>query len=261
MLGSRSRVEWWTAALVSAIAWLALSSTWLGGHLIIPYDAKAHFQAQLQFLATALHSGQSPFWTPRLAAQSLPQVSPRRRAIELFSIAVAFAASLAVAISSGHGVDAIKPLLIAATLLAAALAVLQAIIILAEHSAVAAIAIVAVFMTVDLALNNGPNESTALSAAQYEILRPNCKNETVRFLKANLRQPPNSARRDRVELVGLGFAWPNLGLVHGFDHVLGYNPLRLEAADKAMGAGDTIAGWEQRPMCSPGRRRSPIPSR
>jgi hypothetical protein len=120
------------------------------------------------------------------------------------------------------------------------------VVVLADRSAVAAIAIIAAFMTIDLALNNGPNESTALSAAQYEVLRPNCKNETVRFLKAQLRQPPNSARRDRVELVGLGFAWPNLGLVHGFDHVLGYNPLRLEAADRAMGAGDTIAGWEQR---------------
>ena len=52
--------------------------------------------------------------------------------------------------------------------------------------------------------------------------------------------------RDRVELVGLGFAWPNVGLIHGFDHDLGYNPLRMEAVSKAIGAGDTIAGWDQR---------------
>jgi hypothetical protein len=44
----------------------------------------------------------------------------------------------------------------------------------------------------------------------------------------------------------LGFAWPNLGLIHGFEHDLGYNPLRLDAVSRAIGAGDTIAGWDQR---------------
>jgi hypothetical protein len=43
-----------------------------------------------------------------------------------------------------------------------------------------------------------------------------------------------------------GFAWPNVGLIHGFDHDLGYNPLRIEAVSEAIGAGDTIAGWDQR---------------
>src|SRR4029078_10028757 len=46
------------------LAWLLLSSPWLSGAVTIPYDAKALFQAQLQFLANALHSGQSPFWNP-----------------------------------------------------------------------------------------------------------------------------------------------------------------------------------------------------
>ena len=47
-------------------AWLALSSPWLFGSVTIPYDAKAHFQAQIQFLSTALHTGQSPFWAPHV---------------------------------------------------------------------------------------------------------------------------------------------------------------------------------------------------
>ena len=101
-------------------------------------------------------------------------------------------------------------------------------------------------MTGDLALNNGPNESTALSVARYDFLKRGCKNETVQFLKARLNQRLPTSRRDRVELVGLGFAWPNAGLIHGFDHDLGYNPLRLDGIAKAIGAGDTIAGWDQR---------------
>ncbi len=39
-----------------------------------PYDAKALFQVQLQFLATALHSGQSPFWNP-YSYLGLPQIA------------------------------------------------------------------------------------------------------------------------------------------------------------------------------------------
>ena len=65
-------------------------------------------------------------------------------------------------------------------------------------------------------------------------------------MKAKLRQPTHSSRRDRVELVGLGFEWPNAPLVHGFDHVLGYNPLRLNVITQAVGANDTVAGWDQR---------------
>jgi hypothetical protein len=49
-----------------------------------------------------------------------------------------------------------------------------------------------------------------------------------------------------VELAGIGFAWPNLGMIHGFDHTLGYNPLRLAEFNAAVGAVDTIAGIDQK---------------
>jgi hypothetical protein len=85
-----------------------------------------------------------------------------------------------------------------------------------------------------------------LPAGNYDILKRNGPNETIRLLKNLLRQPAGSPRRDRVELVGLGFEWPNAPLVHGFDHMLGYNPLRLDVITDAIGAGDTIAGPDQR---------------
>ncbi|MGL4813548.1 MAG: hypothetical protein ACRCXM_17400, partial [Beijerinckiaceae bacterium] len=98
----------------------------------------------------------------------------------------------------------------------------------------------------DLRINNGPNESTGLKYRQYDILDPATKNETIRFLKERLAARSNSDRRDRVELVGLGFEWPNAGLVHGFDHTLGYNPLRMADFAQATGAIDTIAGPDQK---------------
>ena len=45
------------AAIV--IAW-----PWLSGRVTIPWDAKAHFQPQIQFLAHSIADGLSPFWAP-----------------------------------------------------------------------------------------------------------------------------------------------------------------------------------------------------
>lgn len=59
---------------VAAALWAFVAWPWLSGSVTIPYDAKAHFQAQLQFLANALHRGDSPFWTPNVFGGS-PQIA------------------------------------------------------------------------------------------------------------------------------------------------------------------------------------------
>ncbi len=73
-LQSRSARDYTLAACVYLTAWLVLSWPWLSGAVTIPYDAKALFQAQLQFLANALHSGQSPFWNPS-SFVGMPQIA------------------------------------------------------------------------------------------------------------------------------------------------------------------------------------------
>jgi hypothetical protein len=78
------------------------------------------------------------------------------------------------------------------------------------------------------------------------VLSPDCRNDTIRFLKAKLRREPGSPWRDRVELVGLGFEWQNASLVHGFEGTLGYNPFRLGEISDATGARDYIAGPDQK---------------
>ena len=60
--------------LVVLASWLMLSSPWLTGAVTIPYDAKALFQAQIQFLANAFHSGQSPFWSPNVFV-GMPEIA------------------------------------------------------------------------------------------------------------------------------------------------------------------------------------------
>lgn len=62
------------AFCAAAVGWVIFAWPWLSGQFTIPYDAKAHFQAQLQFLARALHTGQSPFWTHNVFGGS-PQIA------------------------------------------------------------------------------------------------------------------------------------------------------------------------------------------
>ena len=154
--------------------------------------------------------------------------------------------ALPIAVRAGKLSLAGRPALLALGWLAASALLLAAPAAWLKRAGAPLVIIPAMLVTADLAWNNGPNESTALPVAQYDILQPNCRNETIRFLKERLRRTPGSPWRDRIELVGLGFEWPNATLVHGFEHTLGYNPFRLGIVSTAIGARDYIAGPDQR---------------
>src|SRR5688572_17231945 len=47
-----------------ALAALVIGWPWLSGRVTIPWDAKAHFQPQIQFLAQSLARAEQPFWAP-----------------------------------------------------------------------------------------------------------------------------------------------------------------------------------------------------
>ncbi len=53
-----------TALVVLAAGACVICWPWLSGRVSIPWDAKAHFLPQVQFLAQSLAAGESPFWTP-----------------------------------------------------------------------------------------------------------------------------------------------------------------------------------------------------
>jgi hypothetical protein len=57
-----------------ALAFLVPAWPWLSGAVTIPWDAESQFRPQVMFLARALASGQSPFWTPNVFA-GWPQIS------------------------------------------------------------------------------------------------------------------------------------------------------------------------------------------
>src|SRR3954447_1411350 len=59
---------------IYAIAFVAVAFPWLSGAVTIPWDAKAQFQPQLQFLAASLARGEAPWWTPHVFA-GFPQIA------------------------------------------------------------------------------------------------------------------------------------------------------------------------------------------
>ena len=142
--------------------------------------------------------------------------------------------------------SAALPILWGVGFAAAAIAALVLARRVAARSALAAAAVLAAFSVADLGWNNAPNELTGLKPAQYEALRPDTTDETVTLLKAKLKAAAAPDRRDRVELIGVAYHWPNIGLIHDFDHLFGHNPLRLMDFERATAAPDTVAGADQR---------------
>ncbi|MGX5734473.1 hypothetical protein [Bosea thiooxidans] len=151
-------------------------------------------------------------------------------------------AGFVVAYDDGHFRDALKPVAFAIGWFAVAAG---AVLLLQRWrgaaGTAAAVVVVTGVVAADLGVNNGPNDSTALPPSMYDVLQPQTKNETIALLKNLMVPVPGSTRRDRVELLGMGFEWPNAGMVHGFDHTLGYNPLRLAEFSEAVGTRDGIA--------------------
>jgi hypothetical protein len=98
----------------------------------------------------------------------------------------------------------------------------------------------------DLAYSNGPSTSSALPPKVYDALQPNTRDPTVTTLKKLTTESRNDSRRDRIELLGLGFHWPNVSMTHGLENTLGYNPVRLRLYSEATGAEDTVGLPDQR---------------
>ncbi len=173
----------------------------------------------------------------RLPAWALP-------AFAVFSFLCVLSGGI-LAYSVGRLEQTVAPLASAACFVAAAMLMLLITQRLRQKKA-ALLIVVSLFMLADLGWNNAPNESTGLLPDTYDVLRSNSQNETIALLKSRLAETTGPDRIDRVELVGIGFHWPNASMNHGLHHTLGYNPLRSGVYSTSVGARDHIAGPDQR---------------
>jgi hypothetical protein len=168
----------------------------------------------------------------------------RHAAIAAGIVAGAFAIAVGLALRLGRLGSLPVPLTAAVLSFAGAAVVLGLARTRIAPRPMLAAATLAAFTVVDLAYNNGPNGATALPTAHYDVLDPRTRNATIALLKSKVVH--SETRRDRVELAGLGFHWPNASLTHGLENTLGYNPLRLGLYSKATGAIDHVGLPEQR---------------
>jgi hypothetical protein len=62
---------------------------------------------------------------------------------------------------------------------------------------------------------------------------------TLRLVEEAIASRHAAGERPRVEFLGLGGPWENIGLVRGIEAINGYNPLRIGAYDKEVAPGES----------------------
>jgi hypothetical protein len=182
----------------------------------------------------------------RWLTASIPAPGRHQRLLELGVAASIVAAAFALATAVGMRGPAMLPIITGVVCTAAAILALALARRVAPAQPVLAAVLLAAFTTADLGWNNAPSESTGLPPSAYDALRLNTDSETVTLLKAKLAATASADRRDRIELTGIAYHWPNLSLIHGFDNMFGQNPLRLSDFEQTTGVGDTVATPDQR---------------
>ena len=202
--------------------------------------------ADATFVFCALLALLGGYLVHRFLADTVPTPCRWQRAAEIVIAVALIGVAIGLALWVGTLQSAALPILWGVGFVAAAIAVLVFARRLAGCSALAAAALLAGFTVADLGWNNAPNESTGLKPSEYEALRPDTDNETIALLKSKLKSAAAPDRRDRVELIGVAYHWPNIGLIHDLDHLFGHNPLRLMDFERATAAADTVAGVDQR---------------
>ncbi len=202
--------------------------------------------ADATFLVGGLGSILAGYTVHRLLTWTLPAPKRWQRIVEIAIVAAAFSFALAASLAFDRIDRALAPLLIAAAWLAAGAAALPLANSLKTIRPITAALLLGGLTAVDLSWNNGPNGASAMPAGELDMLEPSTRNETLALLKQKLGQRRSPAARDRVELIGLGFHWPNASLTHGLEQTLGYNPVRLKLYSAATGAGDSSGNADQR---------------
>ena len=203
--------------------------------------------ADALFILGALLAILGGYFTQLVLTDTAPRPRRWQIALEAALLGAAFGLAIWLAWTTGRlGVAALPLITALLCLLLVAGALVAARGLALQGAGMAATLILAMTMTIDLSVNNGPSESTALPSSRYEVLRADSANETIALLKRETARTTGPDRRDRIELAGIDFHWPNASLVHGLDNTLGYNPLRLELYSAATGAGDHVALPDQR---------------
>ena len=212
----------------------------------LPFVSLYRRAADATFVFCGLLAIVAGYIVHRWLSGTVPAATRAQRGVEIACAVVLVVIAFAVAAKVVGIRPVVEPVLTALIFTAAAIAILMLARRVDARAPAATVALLALFMAVDLRWNNAPHESTALPRDRFDALRQGSSDQTVQALKAQLAAAAAPDRRDRVELIGIRYHWPNLGLAQGFDHVFGHNPLRLRWFYDATHVGDTVAIPSQR---------------
>lgn len=175
-----------------------------------------------------------------------PWIKPS--AVAIIAVALMLVGASSTALYFGWRLDHLprlaEPMLTAAVIFAASAAVIAWTRSRLALQPVMAGLVLAGATAADIGFNNGNNGSSALPPSLYDVLDTATKNDTITWLKSHVRD--DGIYRDRIELAGVGFHWPNTSISHRLDNTLGNNPVRLGIYSKATGAEDHVALPDQR---------------
>ncbi|MFZ4806782.1 MAG: hypothetical protein ACOYLQ_05940 [Hyphomicrobiaceae bacterium] len=214
----------------------------------VPGIAKFRRPADAVFLMGGFGALLAGYVLHRWWTGTLPAPRPWQRALEAALVALPFAAAITFAVSLDRLDRAALPIALAAAWFAGAGAALGLATWLRPIRPVAAAILVAGGVAIDLVANNGPNGATAMPPSWLAMLDPKSSSPTLALLKERVAASTTETERPRVELTGLGFHWPNAGLPHRLENVVGYNPVRLAIYAAATGASDTVGLPDQRQL-------------
>jgi hypothetical protein len=229
-------------ALIYALGWYTPLFRVL--YTVLPGVSLYRRPADATFLVGALAAILAGYGAHRLFRDPLDDVGRTQGTAAAVTVAAAFLLAAALAQWLDRLPRLALPLAVASLSFAgAAMALAWARPRIALKPRLAAAALAAV-TAADLALSNGSSSATAQPPSLYEVLEPDTNNATIAILKS--RVVADATRRDRIELAGLGFHWPNASLTHRLENTLGYNPVRLALYSAATGADDHVGLPDQR---------------
>jgi hypothetical protein len=229
-------------ALVYALGWYTPVFRIL--YALVPGVDLYRRPADATFLIGALGAVLAGYGAHRLLGEPRADSARLLATIAAAILGIAFLLAIGLGLWLGRVPRLSLPMSAALVSLAAATAVLIWALPRLATNPMLAVTVLAGVTTLDLAYNNGPSSSTAQPPAMYDVLEPDTRNATIAILKSKV--VANDTRRDRIELAGLGFHWPNASLTHSLENTLGYNPLRLALYSAATGAEDHVGLPDQR---------------
>lgn len=213
---------------------------------IVPGVSFYRRPADAVFLIGGLGAILAGYVLHRLLTAERDDATPLRLLVAGGCLLAMLLACVLVALARGRMGPAAVPLLWSLASVAIVGAAVLAAFYLRPIRPIAALAVLGGAVAADLAWNNGPNGASGLPPDMVDMLEPDTRNETVTLLKRLTTESRTGTRRDRVELAGLGFNWPNASLTHGLENTLGYNPVRLGLYTAATGAEDHSGLPDQR---------------